>query len=184
VATRDLAGAMRDHFLARSPIFPSSGSIVPKVSGPNFLEKIGNSPNISKGISRSGMWGFESSQVSQPVRRQETLLSTMPQRPANGGLLRIGYRSPGPGIGVSGSKIADSLRRIFEIFPFSGDWDRRPGSICTAWPGLQCKLRLCRREIGNLEPALRAEAVSRFSRTDRWLLLLAARMAEPNPVAQ
>jgi hypothetical protein len=64
----------------------------------------------------------------------------MPQRPANSGLLRIGYRSPGSGIGVSGSEIADSLRRIFEIFPFSGDWDRRPGSIGTAWPGLQCKL--------------------------------------------
>ncbi len=56
----------------------------------------------------------------------------------NGGLLRIGYRSPGSGIGVSGSEIADSLRRIFEIFPFSGDWGRRPGSICTAWPSLQC----------------------------------------------
>jgi hypothetical protein len=49
------------------------------------------------------------------------------------------YRSPGSGIGVSGSEIADSLRRIFEIFPFSGDWGRRPGSICTAWPSLQCK---------------------------------------------
>jgi hypothetical protein len=89
---------------------------------------------------RSGMREFESSHSSQPVRRPETLPSTMPQRPANGGLLRIGYRSPGSGIGVSGSEIADSLRRIFEIFPFSGDWGRRPGSICTAWPGLECKL--------------------------------------------
>jgi hypothetical protein len=71
------------------------------------------------------------------------LPSTMPQRPANGGLLRVGYRSPGSGTGVSGSEIADSLRRIIEIFPFSGDWGRRPASICTAWPSLQCKLALC-----------------------------------------
>jgi hypothetical protein len=54
--------------------------------------------------------------------------------------LRIDCRSPGCGIGVSGTEIADSLRRIFEIFPFSGDWGRRPGSIWTAWPGLRCKL--------------------------------------------
>src|ERR1700738_3022884 len=81
---------------------------------------------------------FESSQVSQPVRRPETLPSTMPQRPANGGLLRIGYRSPGSGIGGSGSEIADRLRRTFEIFPLSGDCDRRPGSIGTAWRTRQC----------------------------------------------
>src|ERR1700676_331813 len=31
-------------------------------------------------------------------------------------------------------KIADSLRLIFEIFPFLGDGDRRPGSIYSAWP--------------------------------------------------
>jgi hypothetical protein len=109
-----------------------------KVSNPKFGEKVRNSPDISKGIFHLGICKFESSQVSQPVRRPETLPSTMPQRPANGGLLRIGYRSPGSGIGVSGSEIADSLRRIFEIFPFSGDWGRRPGSICTAWPSLQC----------------------------------------------
>jgi len=33
--------------------------------------------------------------------------------------------------------LADSLRRIFEIFPFSGDSDRRPGSIRTAGPCLE-----------------------------------------------
>jgi hypothetical protein len=38
--------------------------------------------------------------------------------PANGRLLRIGYRSPGSEIGRCGSESADSLRRIFEIFPF------------------------------------------------------------------
>jgi hypothetical protein len=39
-----------------------------KVSNPNFAEKSGNSPDISKGISQSGMCKFESSQVSQAVR--------------------------------------------------------------------------------------------------------------------
>jgi hypothetical protein len=99
-----------------------------------FGQNSGNSADISKAFCEMGIWKFESSQVSQPVRRLETLPSTMPQRPANGGLLRIGCRSPGSGIGVSGSEIADSLRRIFEILPFSGDWDRRLGSISTAWP--------------------------------------------------
>jgi hypothetical protein len=35
-------------------------------------------------------------------------------------------------------EIFESLRRFFEIFPFSGDGDRRPGLIYTAWPSLQC----------------------------------------------
>jgi hypothetical protein len=74
------------------------------------------------------MWKFESSQVSQPVWRPETLPSTMPQRPANGRLLRIGYRSPGSGIGLSGREIAESLRRIFEIFPFLRESGRRLGT--------------------------------------------------------
>jgi hypothetical protein len=47
--------------------------------------------------------------------------------PANGGLLRIRYRSPGSQIGRCRREIADSLQRIFEIFPFLGDRDRRPG---------------------------------------------------------
>jgi hypothetical protein len=38
-----------------------------KVSNPNFEEKSGNSPDISKGISQSGMCKFEASQVSQAV---------------------------------------------------------------------------------------------------------------------
>jgi hypothetical protein len=52
--------------------------------------------------------------------------------------LRIGYQSPGSETGRGGSEIADSLRQIFEIFPFSGDRGRRPGSICTAWPSSEC----------------------------------------------
>jgi hypothetical protein len=65
----------------------------------------------------------------------------IPERPANGGLLRISHRSPGYDFGHSLSEIAHSLRRIFEIFPFSGDRGRRLGSICTAWASLQCNLQ-------------------------------------------
>src|SRR5260370_42272411 len=57
--------------------------------------------------------------ASQAVGRLETLPFVPSEMPANGGLLRIGYRSPGSEIGRCGSEIADSLRRIFEIFPFS-----------------------------------------------------------------
>jgi len=103
----------------------------------DFEEKGGNSPDISKGIPQLGMCKFESSQVSQPVRRLETLPFVPSEMPANGGLLRIGYRSPGSEIGRCGSEIADSLRRIFEIFPFLGDSDRRLGSIGTAWRAAQ-----------------------------------------------
>jgi hypothetical protein len=60
--------------------------------------------------------------------------------PANGGLLRIGGRSPGSGFGQFQSEIADSLRRPFEIFPFLGDEGRRRGSIGTAWPVRRCYL--------------------------------------------
>jgi hypothetical protein len=38
-------------------------------------------------------------------------------------------------LGLSGSEIADSLRRTFGKFPFLGDCVQRPGSICTAWRG-------------------------------------------------
>jgi len=37
---------------------------------------------------------------------------------ANGGLLRIGYPSPGSETGRGGSEIANSLRRIFEKLRF------------------------------------------------------------------
>jgi hypothetical protein len=41
---------------------------------PNFEEKCGNSPDISKGISQSGMCKSESSQVSQAVTQPEIAL--------------------------------------------------------------------------------------------------------------
>src|ERR1700675_2362832 len=109
---------------------------------PDFEEKCGNSPDISKGISQLGIYKFESSEVSQAVRRLETLPSVTSEMPANGGLLRIGYRSPGSQIGRCGSEIADSLRQRFEIFPFLGDSDRRPSSIGTAWRSRRLKIGL------------------------------------------
>ena len=99
---------------------------------PTFLSD--RASDIELAISR-----FESSRPSQPVPRLETLPSLTSETPANGGLLRIGYRSPGSQISRCGSEIADSLRRVFEIFPFLGDSDRRPGSIGTAWPRWQCE---------------------------------------------
>lgn len=38
---------------------------------PDFEEKCENFPDISKGISQLGIYKFESSQVSQPVRPSE-----------------------------------------------------------------------------------------------------------------
>src|SRR5712664_2058438 len=75
--------------------------------------------------------------ASQPVRCSEILPSTMLEMPANGGLLQIGGPSPDSKFRYFQGQIADSLRRISEIFPFLGDGGWRPGSICTAWPSLQ-----------------------------------------------
>jgi hypothetical protein len=106
-------------------MFPSIGRIVPEVSGPNFLENVRNSPDISKGIFKAGMCKFESSQVSQAFLFSENFLSLM--RKAR--QMRAFF-------------IADSLQRlVFKLFaprtaeslqpnprklPFSGDspWRR------------------------------------------------------------
>ena len=71
--------------------------------------------------------------ASQAVRLSGKPSLVIAEMPANGGLLRIGRRSPRSGISHFWPGTADSLRPIFEIFPFLGDRDRRPGSICTAW---------------------------------------------------
>jgi hypothetical protein len=122
------------------PAWPeeSGRELVPPHSRPS----IGASPSGKAVDFDSTMRRFESSRPSQPVRRLETLPSVTSEMPANGGLLRIGYRSPGSQIGRCGSEIADSLRRIFEIFPFLGDSDRRPSSIGTAWRSRRLKIGL------------------------------------------
>src|SRR5713101_5457090 len=98
--------------------------------------------NVARDPVRSGMREFESSHFSQPVRRLETLPSVTSEMPANGGLLQIGCRSLDTTFGSFQDEIADSLRRIFDIFPFSGDCGWRPGSICTAWRARQCNSTL------------------------------------------
>ncbi len=155
------------HSLYR-PTLPAGirGGCRPPLSRP----AIGASPSGKAVDFDSTIRRFESSRPSQPVRCPETLPSTMLQRPANGGLLRIGYQSPGSEIGVSGSEIADSLRRIFEIFPFSGDWRPETGFDMHCMAGLTVQtrqiLRLCCWEIGNSEPALGAE-VGGYLSTDK-----------------
>ena len=77
---------------------------------------------------------FESSRPSQPVRHSEKPPLMVLEMPANGGLLRISDRSPNSKCGPIHGEIADSLWRIFKIFPFPGNGGWRPGSICTALP--------------------------------------------------
>jgi hypothetical protein len=60
-----------------------------KVSESNFGQNIGNSVDISKAFFEMVIWKFESSQVSQPVRRLENVSLLLAERPANGGFLRI-----------------------------------------------------------------------------------------------
>jgi len=52
--------------------------------------------------------------------------------PAKGGFLQFLAPSPVVKLGQSQSEIVDSLQLILEIFPFSGDFDWRLGSIYTA----------------------------------------------------
>jgi hypothetical protein len=76
-----------------------------------------------KTLFEMGVWKFESFQVSQAVRQLEIVISEILEMPANCGLLQIGAPSPSSQFGQSQSEIADSLWRIFEIFPFLGDSD-------------------------------------------------------------
>jgi hypothetical protein len=82
-----------------------------------------------------GDWCDQHCVASQPVRRPEKLPLLPAEKPANGGLLRLRRQSPDPGLRHFLTKIAGSLRRTFEKFPFLGDGGRRLGSICTAGQG-------------------------------------------------
>jgi hypothetical protein len=52
-----------------------------------FGQNSGNSVDISKVFFEIVIWKFESSQVSQPVRRLEKVSLVLAERPANSGLL-------------------------------------------------------------------------------------------------
>ena len=91
-----------------------------------FGQNSRNSVDISKSFSEMVIWKFESSQVSQPVRRLEAQTLVIVEMPANGWLLRTGYRSPGSEFGPLRDANAESLRQHAGIFPFLGDRDQRP----------------------------------------------------------
>jgi hypothetical protein len=75
---------------------------------------------------------FESSHSSQAVWQLEIVPSKIREMPANGGFSQFLTPSLVVKLGQSQSEIVDSLRLILEIFPFSGDFDWRLGSIYTA----------------------------------------------------
>jgi hypothetical protein len=81
---------------------------------PNFEEKCGNSPDISKGISQSGMCKFESSQVSQAVGPDENPPVRVAKKPANGGLLQLSGLSPDSQFMEYLAQIAESLWPFIE----------------------------------------------------------------------
>ena len=61
---------------------------------PDFEEKCGNSPDISKGISQTGMWEFDPSEVSQPVRQPKIDYTQIAESLQNTGFLALLARSP------------------------------------------------------------------------------------------
>jgi hypothetical protein len=97
----------------------------------------GNSPDISNAFFELVIWKFESSQVSQALQRSGNWPLTIAEKAAGGGLLQFSGWSLDSQFGGIRSEIVESLRPFFEIFPFSGDGSRRPGSIYTARPSLQ-----------------------------------------------
>jgi hypothetical protein len=100
-----------------------------KVSSPYFGQNPRNSYDISRGFLHSGMWKFDPSEVSQPVRPSENRRLTIAEKPAIGWLLQFGGGSASSQFDGLPGKIVESLQRFLEIFPFSRDGDRRPGSI-------------------------------------------------------
>jgi hypothetical protein len=91
-----------------------------KVSKPNFPQKSGNSPDISNGMSQPGMCRFESSQVSQAVRRSQVQAQPIAEAPANGGLSQFGRSSPDSQSHGLRPEMAEGLWPFVELFPFSG----------------------------------------------------------------
>jgi hypothetical protein len=91
-----------------------------KVSNPGFRGKAGIPPDISKGISQSGMCEFESSEVSQALGRSARLPKKReigPEMPA----YARSISSPNSQFGNLGAPIAESLQPRPRIFPFCRD---------------------------------------------------------------
>jgi hypothetical protein len=122
----------------KSPVFPDTGKIVPKVSSLGFREFARNSLNSSKAVCKSGMSQFESCQVSQLVRQLKIVRNPITKRPLNKGFLALCGVSPHPEKWQPSREIVESLQPICVIFPFSGDFARRLFSICTARSTSQC----------------------------------------------
>jgi hypothetical protein len=133
----DMAGcARRPKSESRDRYVSGMFSLQLQVSNSRFQGKVRNSPNISKGISRLGMFKFESSQVSQPVPRPEVPPLNEQKSPLLAGFC-IRRRSLNSQKGELAGHSGKSLRRLPRIFPFCRDFWRRPGSITTAGHGPQ-----------------------------------------------
>jgi hypothetical protein len=113
---------------------------------------------------------FESSRPSQAVGPIGNWPVRVTEKPANGGLLQFGEWSPDSHFDGVPSEIGESLRRFFEIFPFSEDGDWRLGSIYTAWSSLQWNSPNSPPEAGQLgisNSHCRAEVVVLFVKFHR-----------------
>ena len=103
-----------------------------KSPSPILGEMWGNSPDISKGISQSGMCRFESSEVSQAAPFSENFVFLMRKARQMGAFLiarslqRLNHRT-------FASRIPESLQSFVEKFPFYGDSLWRPEKKTTAW---------------------------------------------------
>jgi hypothetical protein len=78
-----------------SPVLPLEGTIVPKVSKPRFQEIVRNSPDLSKGIYKTGMSQFESCRVSQAVDLLKIVVNQITKTPLNIGFIAVCPVSPG-----------------------------------------------------------------------------------------
>ena len=100
---------------------------------PKFGGMRRNSPDISKGLSLSGMWGFDPWMVSQAVHQLEIVCAKIAGCLQNAGFLEFVVMSLDSEKPQLSRENPESLRPIPKIFPFSGDLRRRPFSIRTAW---------------------------------------------------
>jgi hypothetical protein len=93
-----------------------------------FGQNSGNSADISKAFFEMGISKFESSQVSQPVSRSEKKSLILRERPANGGLLRIGYRLQAPNLATIAARTPKVSGYMPKYSRFretaTGDWVR------------------------------------------------------------